>query len=407
MQYTDVKPKNRFWNYATLLCSYTTTGQQKSPGKFTSQQRERMDRKRKREKTKAATPVFKRKRRDKKGSRVICVRSKEIRDGDSYRSAISSTEKESPDIVEIPAPTAENDDITLHFGNTLTVFFDLETTGLGISCDIKQIAAVCGTKKFSQYVMPLQPITQGASKVTGLTRIGNVLYRNGIPVPYQNKEECLKEFISWLPENDMLFGHNIKSFDTKIIIQALTDENLINGFKAKFVDTLYVFRPAYPERKSEKNSFKQEELVKDFLGENFTYDAHNALGDVLALQKLFRKAGFSLVHVQPQSFSVDFAYQTLINIEISNSNYESLKLLHISSGMTKKMAKSGLNIQHLKLAFRRGGVDGVYNVMSEENNGKVRVTKNRKILVAAVQFIKDEITNQETAAYIKYVLCIL
>ena len=129
----------------------------------------------------------------------------------------------------------------------------------GISCDITQIAAVCGTNKFSQYVMPLQPITPGASKVTGLTRIGNVLYRNGIPLPYQNKEECLKEFISWLPENAVLFGHkilkNIKSFDTKIIIQALTDENLINGFKAKcngFVDTLHVFRAAYPERKSEK-----------------------------------------------------------------------------------------------------------------------------------------------------------
>ncbi|CAG2223729.1 unnamed protein product [Mytilus edulis] len=89
-----------------------------------------MDRKRKREKTKAATPAFKRKRRDKKGSRVRSVRSKEIREGDSYRSAISSTEKESPDIEEIPAPTAENDDITLHLGNTSTVFFDLETTGL-------------------------------------------------------------------------------------------------------------------------------------------------------------------------------------------------------------------------------------------------------------------------------------
>ncbi|CAG2191646.1 unnamed protein product [Mytilus edulis] len=231
------------------------------------------------------------------------------------------------------------------------------------------------------HVMPLQPITPGASKVTGLTRIGNVLYRNGTPVPYQNKEECLKEFISWLPENAVLFGHNIKSFDTKIIIQALTEEDLLNGFKAKcngFVDTLHVFRAAYPERKSEKKSFKQEELVKDFLGENFTYDAHNALGDVLALQELFGKAGFSLAHLQPHSFSVDFAYQTLINIEISNTNYESLKLLPISAGMTKKMAKSGLNIQHLKLAFRRGGVDGVCNVMSEENNGKVRVTKNKR-----------------------------
>ncbi|XP_052104725.1 uncharacterized protein LOC127737825 [Mytilus californianus] len=247
--------------------------------------------------------------------------------------------------------------------------------------------------------MPLQPITTGASKVTGLTRIGNVHYRNGIPVPHQNRKECLIELITWLPENAVLFGHNVKSFDSKIIIKALTNENLINDFKAKcngFVDKLHVFRAAYPERKSERKNLKQEELVKDFLGEDFTYDAHNALGDVLALQELFRKAGFSLVRVQPHSFSIEFAYQALINVEVSNKNYESLKVLPISEGMTKEMARSGLNIQHLKLAFRRGGVDGVYNVMSEKINGKVRVTKNKKILVAAAQFIKDEIENQET-----------
>ncbi|CAC5376125.1 unnamed protein product [Mytilus coruscus] len=179
----------------------------------------------------------------KKGSRLRSVRSKEIREGDSYTSAISSIEEESPYIEEIPSRPAENDNINLHLGNTATVFFDLETTGLGISCDITQIAAVFGTNKFSQYVMPLQPITIAASKVTGLTRFGNVLYRNGIPVPHQNSKECLKELITWLPENAVLFGHNVKSFDAKIIIKALTDENLINDFESKcngVVDTLHV-----------------------------------------------------------------------------------------------------------------------------------------------------------------------
>ncbi|CAC5391441.1 unnamed protein product [Mytilus coruscus] len=370
-----------------------------SPCKFKCQQREHLNSKRKREKAKATTPAFKRKRRDKKGSRVKSVRAKEIREGDSYSSAISCIEEDCPDIEEIPLPAAENDNINSHLVNTATVFFDLETTGLGISCDITQITAVFGTKKFSQYVMPQQPITPAASKVTGLTRLGNILYRNGIPVPHQSRIEFLKELITWLPENAVLFGNNVKSFDSRIIIKALKEENLIKDFKAKckgFVDTLHVFRAAYPKRKIERKSFKQEELVKDFLGESVTYDVQNALGDVLALQELLRKAGFSLVCVQPHSFSIDFAFQALINVEMSNRNYELLKVLPISAGMTKRMAKSGLNIQHLKLAFRRGGVDGVYNVMSEEINGKVRVTKNRKILVAAAQFIKDEIANIET-----------
>ncbi|CAC5398966.1 unnamed protein product [Mytilus coruscus] len=119
------------------------------------------------------------------------------------------------------------------------------------------------------------------------------------------KQRRMFERVNHLVTRKCCLGHNVKSFDAKIIIKALTDENLINGFKAKcngFVDTLHVFRAA--ERKSERKSFKQEELVNDFLGENFTYDAHNALEDVLALQELTRKAGFSLVRVQPHSFSI-------------------------------------------------------------------------------------------------------
>lgn len=124
-----------------------------------------------------------------------------------------------------------------------------------------------------------------------------------------------------------------------------------------------------PRKKSERKSFKQEELVKDFLHVNFTYVAHNALGDELALHELLRKAEFSLVPVQPHIFSIDFVYQALIHVEMSNRNYESLKVLSISVGMTKTMARSGLNIQHLKLAFRRGRVDGIHNVISEEIKG--------------------------------------
>lgn len=61
--------------------------------------------------------------------------------------------------------------------------------------------------------------------------------------------------------------------------------------------------------------------MKDFLGD-ITYDAHNALGEVLDLLELFRKAGFSLVRVQPHNLSSGFAHYTLINVEMSNRNYK-------------------------------------------------------------------------------------
>ena len=66
------------------------------------------------------------------------------------------------------------------------------------------------------------------------------------------------------------------------------NNEMINAFKEVCLgvsDSLFIFKTIQIERKTQKLSYKQNELCKDYL--NLRYDAHNSLEDVKALQKLF------------------------------------------------------------------------------------------------------------------------
>lgn len=48
----------------------------------------------------------------------------------------------------------------------------------------------------------------------------------------------------------------------------------------------------------------------------------------------------------------------------------------LSKYMLRKIAQSGLSYRHLKMAYERGGPEGLENILSETNSdGIVRVTK--------------------------------
>lgn len=49
--------------------------------------------------------------------------------------------------------------------------------------------------------------------------------------------------------------------------------------------------------------------------------------------------------------------------------------------MLRKIAHSGLKYEHLKLAFERGGAEGIENILGEKNDsGKVRVTRTKSVI---------------------------
>ena len=81
--------------------------------------------------------------------------------------------------------------------------------------------------------------------------------------------------------------------------------NLLNPFRecvAGFVDTLPLFKNVLPERKT----YSQESLVTDLLG--VSYEAHDSLEDVRALQKLVAHVNVSSKEIYESSFTVDYAH---------------------------------------------------------------------------------------------------
>ncbi|XP_059192039.1 DNA polymerase III PolC-type-like isoform X1 [Centropristis striata] len=176
----------------------------------------------------------------------------------------------------------------MEYDDGTIVFFDLETTGLNTDwCHIIQLSAVCDGEVFNEFILPLCPIDEGATRENGFTVHNGYLYRNGNYIPTTGLYRTIKSFIQFLSSFDgpvWLAAHNARWFDAPILARVLRRchqwwkfQEVVSGF----VDTLPLSRFLYPELRSHKQPY----LVKHFLGE--TYDAHDAKEDATMLERLF------------------------------------------------------------------------------------------------------------------------
>ena len=137
---------------------------------------------------------------------------------------------------------------------------------------------------------------------------------------------------------------------------------------------LYLAKKLY-----KKGNFKQSRstLVSELLQE--TYDAHNAVADVAAVQKLY------VTKFKP---SVSMLQELLFHIctHVFICSFKDLRKIS-SQGLASNMCKSGLSLEHLKLAFQRGGDEGVWLLVKEKVDGHAKVTSGAKQLDAIVNFL--------------------
>ncbi|XP_035379737.1 uncharacterized protein trex4 [Electrophorus electricus] len=191
-------------------------------------------------------------------------------------------------------------------GFSSTVFFDLETTGFGPSCDIVQLAAVNGSHTLNLFMVPRCRMERGACRVTGFSVRKNRLFLHRRPMLTNSLREALVSFITFLCmfRRPLLVGHNIRRFDCLVLARALDEFGLKTAFEvgiAGFVDSLPLACQLL--KNSGIHSFKQEILVKTILG--VSYVAHNALEDVQALQKLYWTLRPTASQIQQHMFSLD------------------------------------------------------------------------------------------------------
>ncbi|XP_051548678.1 maternal protein exuperantia-2-like [Myxocyprinus asiaticus] len=211
------------------------------------------------------------------------------------------------------------------------VFFDLETTGLGPSCDIVQLAAVSGDHTFNLFMVPRCRMQAGASRVTGFRVRRQHLFLHRRPVLTTSLREALVSFITFLQMlgHPLLLGHNIRRFDCHVLARALDEFNLRTDFQkgvSGFVDTLPLARQLLKD--SGLQSFKQENLVKTLLG--VAYAAHNALEDVQALQKLYQALRPTANQIQQHIFTLDSLATATVNQAPVKPSGQSSKAVEIT-----------------------------------------------------------------------------
>lgn len=149
-----------------------------------------------------------------------------------------------------------------------------------------------------------------------------------------------------------------------------------------------MFREALPDRKC----YKLEALIKDCMFMSFK--AHSALEDVKALQSLVLHCKISCDVLLKHSFSVEYVISSIDYKSKTDECLGSLQPLSncLSKYMLKNIAQSGLSYQHLKMAYERGGPEGLENILSETNSdGIIRVTKTRSIFSKIINHFQIKI----------------
>jgi len=257
---------------------------------------------------------------------------------------------------------------------------------------------LAGTRTFSQYVLPTEPISAGARQVTGLSVDGERLLHHGQPVQATDTQSALKLFSTWVKTipNCVLVAHNGRRFDFPVLVHALNCAGLCDTFAdgtKALVDTLPLFRKAIPGRKS----YKQEDLVHDIL--KTSYGAHDATEDVRALANLLSHVNLDKKTVLTHSFSVSAIDKNMMFNKEKAKNLPSLSVLVFNSickaPTAENIAGSGLNLQHLEAIYKRDGEDGLTNTFMMKNcEGQPRVTAAKRILESVipklVEFFKEK-----------------
>ena len=105
----------------------------------------------------------------------------------------------------------------------------------------------------------------------------------------------------------ILVGHNVKVFDIPILLHALESCSLISIMQQVvkgFLDTKKLFKLTHPNMSSYPQQYLAESLLQ------CSYNAHDAVEDVLILQKLVSSIPFSYVKSKHATFSLTSALET-------------------------------------------------------------------------------------------------
>ncbi|XP_045215104.2 uncharacterized protein LOC123565301 [Mercenaria mercenaria] len=349
-----------------------------TPQKRTKLFNERQDRKRKYQKDYKNRKEFKKARKSLKMERSKKEIVYGVKEGLTYMTDCSLQNPDTIDTMCIPDDRANT---KIDAEDILPVYLDLETTRLGHNAEIIQLAAfVDSSTVFNSYIMPTGSINESATAVTGFTieRKDGMrrMYQHGIPVYTVDKHTGLTSFIEWLSsisdKKKILIAHNGSRFDFPILFEQLESAKLVNNAKTAITgvcDSIHVLKTVIKNRESKKYSLGV--LYEETFGE--TFDGHDALNDAKAIAKIFQNVQVSKTQIAALSVDTSSTFnntrhnrnlkQAVDNFECSINNKNNKIVSH---GMARKICKSRLTYEMLKLAHFRDREQGIRAILSEK-----------------------------------------
>ena len=362
-----------------------------SPGKFYIKFATSADKTRKRQNTYKTSKVNKRRKLLFSAEKTKQQQTFELREGTTYQTKVDfQVTTAEPDTEEIPPPVElpQYEPLQNYHGAN-QIYFDLETSSLGKNCEIIQVAAYYNDNNmFPAYVTSSASLSHNIEKLTGITydEDSGMMHQNGLSVDHCTIKPVIVNMIEWLNKFQpvVLVAHNAKVFDSERLVRAVNHCDLTDDFKNAvfgFADSLPFFWKNYKLK-----NYKQVTLAEELLGK--TYDAHNAINDVQILHQLCYQHD-----LKDYSFSVSDVQQAVLVSSHLNKNLPSLQCLIdqcvLSKSMTERVAKSGLNMKHIRLAYQRQGDVGICTLFSERDRfGKLRVTKSKKVMDKLMAFLR-------------------
>lgn len=160
-------------------------------------------------------------------------------------------------------------------------------------------------------------------------------------------------------------------------------KSVIGGFS----DTLQIISKL--TKRKGKGQNKLETLANDL---NIDIaEAHNAICDVDILEKVLRKLNITDKMILQSSLSWDVALQKMSfskNLPNAMKNLNALEKC-MSYGMRKKMILANISYDMVLDAYRENKFSGISNILGEDENGRISVTKNRKILKKICDYLES------------------
>ena len=312
------------------------------------------------------------------------------------------------------------------------VLFDIETNSTGKSAEVCQLAAVDRSdKQFSCYILPTRDIDSHASKVNKLSvkTVNGIrrLFKDNRPVEACELSQVLRQFLTFLrasvdsastrstkPVCTILAGHNAATFDIPILLRN-GGENFIAELSSissiRFADTLTLMKSLIKSKhfslQNAEGQFPKpgQSSVYEHLFQT-TFDAHDALEDVIALRRILLSSRLALsdeMLVNRSSvISVKDAAEDLKYLDNRHQRLLSFrgKLYNpghadspIKQSIAEKIAGSGLRYEDMNNLYQRFGRKGLVCILTRpplsSRASLPRVTNTTRIVSAILKHFEE------------------